>query len=114
MSEAGHPANAPHETRDVHRRGLIIFACAFAGIIAACVGVLWLLFGAGREDIAAATRIEAPPPAGELAQRQQLATYLATQRAELESLGWRDAAHTRAKIPIEDAMAILAGRGPKP
>lgn len=114
MPEATHPADEPHESRDVHRRGLMIFAFAFVGIIAACVGVLWLLFGAGRDDIAAAMRIDTPPAAGELAQREQLAHYLAAQRAELERLGWSDAAHTRAKIPIEDAMAILAARGATP
>lgn len=114
MSDTTHPADAPHEARDVHRRGLVLFAFAFAGIIAVCVGILWLLFGAGREDIAAAKRIEAVPEAGELAQREQLASYLKAQQAELERGQWLDAAHTHAKIPIEDAMAILAARGRAP
>jgi len=114
MSEATHPADEPHETRDVHRRGLVIFAVAFAGTIAVSVAVLWLLFGAGREDSAAAKRIEGTPAAGELAQREQLASYLRAQQAELERLGWIDDAHTHAKISIEDAMAILAAKGQTP
>ena len=114
MSEATHPADEPHEARDVHRRGMVIFAAVFAGTIALSVAILWLLFGAGRVDIAAAKRIEAVPASGELAQRGQLAAYLAAQQAELERLGWIDDAHTRAKIPIEDAMALLAARGRTP
>jgi hypothetical protein len=114
MSEATHPADEPHETRDVHRRGLIIFAVAFAAVIAVSVAILWLLFGAGREDFAAARRIERAPETGELAQREQLASYLAAQQAELQRFGWIDQAHSRAKIPIEDAMAILAEKGREP
>lgn len=114
MAEATHPADEPHESRDVHRRGLVIFAVAFSATIAVSVGILWLLFGAGRENVAAARRIEIVPEAGELAQREQLAAYLQSQRAELERLGWVDAGHQRAKIPIEDAMAILAAKGPRP
>jgi hypothetical protein len=109
-----HPADEPHEARDVHRRGMLIFAVVFAGTIAVSVAILWLLFGAGREDIAAARRIEAVPEAGELAQREQLSAYLRAQQAELARLGWIDEAHTHAKIPIEDAMAILAARGREP
>jgi hypothetical protein len=92
----------------------VIFAVVFAGTIATSVLILWLLFGAGRDDIAAAKRVETGPEAGELAQREQLARDLEAQRAELERLGWIDEAHTRAKIPIEDAMAILAARGRAP
>jgi len=47
----------------------------------------------------------------ELQQRDQLARYMASQTTELQRLGWTDAAHQAAKVPIEDAMAIVAAKG---
>lgn len=111
MSDAKtHPADERHETRDVDRPLLVWFALGFAAFVLVTVGVLWLVFGKA-DDFAAAQPITSPPANGELAQRRQLLAYLDSQQAELDRLGWTDDTHRFAKVPIADAMALLASKG---
>ncbi len=98
----------PHEQRDVSRRGLLIFAGAFIALVAVSVLTLWLLFGRSDSGFAAAIPLGKQPDNSELQQREQLSRYLAAQHDELERFGWTDAAHLVAKLPIEDAMVLLA------
>ena len=85
-----------HEQRDVSRRGLLVFA---------------VLFGMRVGNFAAAQTLGQVPNDIELEQRDQLARYNAAQTAELERLGWTDASKQFAKVPIEDAMRLLAAKG---
>lgn len=109
--EAVHPADERHEQRDVHRRTLAIFAVCFAGFIVISVIVLWLTFGRYGGGFAAAQPRAQLPVNGELGQRRQLASYLDAQRQYLGKFGWADASHDHAKIPITDAMRLLAAKG---
>jgi hypothetical protein len=112
MSAEGlHPADERHEQRDVHRRALAIFAICFIAFLVLSVAVLWLTFGQREGGFAAAQPRTQLPANGELGQRQQLARYLAAQQAFLGKLAWTDASHQVAKLPIDDAMRLLAAKG---
>ena len=112
MSDRGiHPADERHEERDVDRRKLLVFSLLFALFIAVSVGLLWLIFGVREGGFAAAQLREILPLDGELDQRRQLQTYLAGQHERLEALRWTDGTKAFAKVPIEDAMALLAAQG---
>jgi hypothetical protein len=109
--ESLHPADERHEQRDVHRPMLVVFAICFAGFIALSVTVLWFTYGQREGGFAAARPRTQLPADGELGQRTQLADYLQAQQATLDRLAWTDASHQFAKLPIEDAMRLLAAKG---
>jgi hypothetical protein len=52
-----------------------------------------------------------PPPRLEVAGGGALDEVRARALAKLSGYGWADAAHTRARIPLDRAMAITAQRG---
>jgi hypothetical protein len=113
MSNEGlHPADEKHEQRDVHRATLAIFAICFAGFVTLAVLTLWITYGAGGGGFAAAQPRQSLPADGELGQGAQLANYLEAQQAYLDKLGWTDDSHSHAKLPIADAMRLLAAKGP--
>jgi hypothetical protein len=111
MSDAAAQHYDPHEPRDVSRRGLLIFAVLFALFLVVASVVLWLTFGVREGGFAAARVLAAAPADSELQQREQLARYRAAQMAELERLGWTDPSKQFAKVPIEDAIGLLARKG---
>lgn len=100
-----------HEQRDVSRRGLMLFALAFTALIAVSVIALWLIFGRQEGGFSAAQQLGSMPNDSELGQRQQLSQYLDRQNAELDRLAWTDDTKQFAKVPIEDAMRLLAAKG---
>jgi hypothetical protein len=110
MAETTIQHRDPHEQRDVSRRGLLVFAGTFIALVAISIGVLWLVFGVRQGGFSAAVPLGPVAADSELQQRQQLSRYLAAQSAELERIGWTDASHRTAKLPISDAMALLAGK----
>jgi hypothetical protein len=65
------------------------------------------------------SRSSAPPqefPAPQLLpddSASEVRSLAATQSERLESYGWANSKHTLVAIPIERAMAIIAGRGAK-
>jgi hypothetical protein len=109
--ESLHPADEKHEQRDVHRPMLVISALCFAGFIALSVTVLWFAYGEREGGFAAAQPRESVLANGELGQRTQLANYLKAQQDFLDKLAWTDASQQFAKVPIEDAMRLLAAKG---
>ncbi|HEY9013257.1 MAG TPA: hypothetical protein VIN06_19820, partial [Devosia sp.] len=111
--EATLPPPAQHEARDVSVSRLAVSIVIFVCVLALAIGVLWFVFGtpAGKFNAAQPGYPYPQPEPHELAQRSQLQSYLADQQAELAALRWVDAAHTKAKVPIEDAMALLAAKG---
>ncbi len=106
--ERPHPADERHEQRDVSQRGLLVFAVSFGVFLAVSIFVLSLLYGSRGEPFAPARVIEGLPEQGELAQRRQLSLYLSRESAELDRLEWTDETRRFAKIPIDDAMEIIA------
>ena len=111
MSETSIQHDDAHETRDVSRRSLLLFGIAFGAVIAISMVVLWFVFGTHEGGFAAAQHLGQVSDNNELQQRDQLARYLAAQTSELQRLAWTDATHQTAKVPIDDAMTLLAAKG---
>jgi hypothetical protein len=111
MSETSIQHGDAHEPRDVSLRRALLFALIFAAGIVASALVLWLVFGTREGGFAAAEHLGKASDNSELQQRDQLARYRASQTAELQRLAWTDPTHQAAKVPIEEAMAILAAKG---
>jgi hypothetical protein len=99
------------ETRDVPRRGMLLFAGGFVLFLLLASAGLWLIYGRHVGGFAAAQHLGQVPNDAELNQRDQLAAYQAAQQAELSRLAWTDDSKQFAKIPIDDAMRLLAARG---
>ncbi len=105
------PTAGPHEMSDVHSGRLWLFVVAFLGTLVLMVAVLWLMFGVREGGFSAEQPIATIAADGELGQREQLRRYRADQQAELERLAWTDDTRQFAKVPIEDAMGLLAAKG---
>jgi hypothetical protein len=59
--------------------------------------------------------IPTPPPRLQVSPASDLAAFRAHEAQELEAVGWVDRQNGRARIPIEDAMKLLAAHGwPQP
>jgi hypothetical protein len=113
MSETSFQYDGKRERRDIGPRGLILFGIVFILFISVSVTALWFVFGVRQGGFAAAVRLEQRPEPNdtELDQRDQLSSYMAAQGAELGRLAWTDAAKQAAKVPIADAMALMAAKG---
>ncbi|MGB3643460.1 MAG: hypothetical protein WBA15_03190 [Mesorhizobium sp.] len=105
MAEARHP-----ETRDVWPRALLWFAGGLVGFLFVTLGVLYLLFrpqalwtppGAEWSDNEANPALSTSP-------HEDLAAIRRQEDAELEKLAWVDRDKGIARIPIEDAMRLIA------
>ena len=114
-----------YEPKDVSVRWIVGAAFAgalFVGLSAAALYGLQRLYSAA--DVAeveppptALERLDPVPPAPRLQAEpaQDLATYLAREAAILDSYAWVDEEAGIARIPIEQAMQLLAERGwPEP
>jgi hypothetical protein len=101
------------ETRDVWPAWLLGFAAALVVFLALTLLVLGAVFDARPRWPApgAADRPNAASPALQAQPREDLDAYRRRKQAELETLGWQDRAAGIARIPIEDAMRIVAERG---
>lgn len=101
------------ETRDVWPAWLLGFAAALVVFLALALLVLGAVFDARPRWPApgAADRPNAASPALQAQPREDLAAYRRRKQAELETLGWQDRAAGIVRIPIEDAMRIVAERG---
>lgn len=86
--------------------GLVVAVFLLSGL----AGVLTAIFGRGEPAGESLVRTPSPPNL-QIAPRQDLEDYLATQRASLNSYGWVDEEAGRVRIPIERAMELLAERG---
>ena len=111
MSETSIQHEDAHEARDVSVRHLLLFALIFAAVIAVSTLALWFVFGTREGGFAAAEQLGKVSDDNELQQRDQLARYMTAQTAELQRLAWTDAGHQTAKLPIDDAMVLLAAKG---
>lgn len=111
MSETAIQHRDPHERRDASIRGLLIFAALLAAFLLLSAAVLWFIFGTREGGFAGAQHLGQALPGDELEQRDALASYMKAQNAELDRLAWTDATHRTAKVPIDDAMKLLAAKG---
>lgn len=114
---SGKPDSPPqYEMRDVPVRGvgwsvLGLFAgiAVSMGIVAAILSVLPSDAG-GKRPVALETA-EPPPPRLEVHPSIDRAAIEAGAEGHLKGYAWADPGHTRARIPIARAMALIAARG---
>jgi hypothetical protein len=88
-------------------------ACIGGTVLAAVVLVMLWLHERGMPPGGAQDRSHAaavPGPTLQSAPQQDLAAYKADKNRELHDLAWADDTHRLARIPIEDAMAMMASR----
>jgi hypothetical protein len=112
MAEARHPETRP-ETRDVWPRALLLFAGGLVLFLLVSSGALYLLSkpeamwprpGAAWSDNEATPALSTSP-------HQDLAAIRREEEAELDKLAWVDRAKGVARIPIEEAMKLVARNG---
>lgn len=107
-----------HEVADAPPRTLFlagVLVLAGLGLILLLVwGVkAWIIDAADRSSVPALARapVETPAPRLQRSPTRDLQEFRAAEEQELHTLGWVDRGAGIARIPIEDAMALLAKRG---
>jgi hypothetical protein len=108
MAEARMP-----ETRDVWPRWLLGFAVALVLFIGAVLALLGVVYDAQPDWPAPgiASRSNEASPALQRYPGTDLAAFRKRMLAELGERGWVDRSAGMARIPIEDAMRIVAEQG---
>jgi hypothetical protein len=108
MAEARHP-----ETRDVWPKALLMFAGGLVVFLLVSLGVLYLLFRpqALWPQPGAEWSSNEATPALSTSPHEDLAAVRRAEEAELEKLAWVDRAKGIARIPIEEAMKLVAQNG---
>lgn len=109
-----------HEFRDVHLRGIVLAATTLIGTVVITLFMLWGFFNLLQGARQAATRPSSPlvttpiiPPQPRL-QVNAAAEYQsvrATQEAQINGYQWIDQNAGKVRIPIDQAMNLLAQRG---
>ncbi len=108
-----------YERHDANARTLAFVAALMFGAIAVAIGGMFALVAAfHRADTptqvlsALQTATITPPgPQLEANPSAELRAFRKREQARLETYGWTDTAHTRARIPIARAMALAVGHG---
>lgn len=118
-----HPDDPGHETRDVNVRNTVLVMAGLALAALAVVGAMvWLMgtFAASQRRALPTltpqqtTRLAPPPPNLQADPYADLDRERAEAAARLSGYGYRDEAHTRARIPIGRAMDLTVGRSLEP
>lgn len=117
------PNDPGHETRDVNVRNTALVMAGLALTALAVVGtMIWMMNGFAarqRRALPALTpqqtaRLAPPPPNLQADPYADLGRERAATEAHLSGYGYRDAARTRARIPIGRAMDLVVGRSLEP
>ncbi|MCJ2021697.1 MULTISPECIES: hypothetical protein [unclassified Methylobacterium] len=117
------PNDPGHETRDVNVRNTALVMAGLALTALAVIGtMIWLMstFAASqRRALPALTpqqtaRLAPPPPNLQANPYADIDRERAASEARLAGYGYRDEAHTRARIPIGRAMELTVGRSLEP
>jgi hypothetical protein len=100
---------------DIHLRGVAVGAAMIVSGIAFALGAAWwgrsmLTAAAGPAGPNAAPTMRVTPPVLEAAPQPALADYEARQRRLTDSYDWVDRQAGVARIPVEQAMRVLAAR----
>ena len=113
------PDDPGHEIRDVNVRNTALVMAGLALATLTVIGTMvWLMgtFAAGqRRALPALTpqqtaRLAPPPPNLQANPYADIDRQRAATEAHLAGYGYRDAARTRARIPIGRAMELIVGR----
>ena len=110
IEEMGHPALP--QPADVDNRVVLAVVGGFLLFVAATIAGI-LLFLNAQVPSAFLPRDELRFPAPELQTSPQadLARFEAEQQARLSGYAWVDRDHDIARIPVDEAMQLVAGRG---
>jgi len=117
------PNDPGHETRDVNVRNTALVMGGLALTALAVIGtMIWLMstFAASqRRALPALTpqqtaRLAPPPPNLQANPYADIDRERAATEARLAGYGYRDEAHSRARIPIGRAMDLTVGRSLEP
>jgi hypothetical protein len=97
---------------DIDNRTVLAVVGGFLLFVAAAISGL-LLFLHSQAPSAFSLRVERPFPSPELQTSPELdlARLTAAQRAQLSGYAWIDRDHGIARVPIEEAMRLVARRG---
>jgi hypothetical protein len=123
----GQPATPPsyrarqagHETRDLGGRTLTLLVAGLGATVACVIGLMVVLMGffvharnaAAPHYTAQQTAVIVPPaPNLQAAPLADIAQLHEREEKLLEHYAWIDSNHTRARVPIERAMALIVGR----
>lgn len=111
--------HAGHETKDINVRGTTMILAGMAATTALVVGItfvmIWRFHVSQNQGWAKLTVIESahsvpPGPHLEVNPLARLARHLAVQKHLLNTYGWASPDHTIARIPIDRAMILMAGK----
>jgi len=125
MGEAKHPSVSSgtpvqgYEPSDLRPRSIAIFGLALAVVVVIClVAAAWMFgfFAARRaqEDVLPSPLARVEPPAGPVLQvhaPSDLARLRAEEDTILSTYDWKDRGAGTVRIPIDQAMRLLAERG---
>ena len=113
MPEANSPHPHPHDSgRDLDVRairiGAIVIAC---GILFALVAAFFLLRARGPAVNTPTQSFRAPAPLLQAAPQVERSQYFAEKARLTGSYGWVDRQAGIARIPVEEAMRVMAAQG---
>jgi hypothetical protein len=118
-----HDPGAPHGVdRELNYRAIFGFTIGLAAVCAVVFALMWGLAVWEKKSLVAR---DAPPPvlaeareksvpAGPLLQSDpetDLKTLRAREDAVLSGWAWTDSAHAHARVPVDRALEIVAGKG---
>jgi hypothetical protein len=91
---------------------VIVAVAAFVGFVAVTMAVLFFYLKAGAPNaLRQATEHPFPEPALQKRPQDDLKAFELEQRMALSGYGWVDRSKDIARIPIDEAMRIIASRG---
>lgn len=88
-----------------------VVAGYFLMVVAAMAGLFFYLWSSVPTVFRPPVEHSFPEPRLQIAPRDDLIRLEQAQRARLSGYGWVDQAHGLARIPIDEAMRIVAARG---
>jgi hypothetical protein len=96
----------------VENRVILIVVGGFMAFVAAAIfGILLFLKTEAPGAFAPRRERQFPGPALQKLPQNDLANFEAAQRSTLSGYGWVDPGHSVGRIPIEQAMQMIAARG---
>jgi hypothetical protein len=122
MAETSSPttqAQHGHETRDVDIRFIGLFSLSMVALLVGSLALMGWLFGVfagkpvgrGRSAPIAETRPYPPAPRLQASPTRDMQEMRRAENARLQTYGWIDQVAGIARIPIDQAMELLATRG---
>ena len=109
------PERTPHPGSELPLGRIALAGAAIAGTVLLAVGAVlgWLheaRLPPGGQRLVRPYDLVLPAPALQSAPQPDLRTYRTAKQLLLHETRWLDAGHRIARIPIEDAMALMAQR----